>query len=191
MLLTHDNAVFTNLAFGGAIPAPWDVPPAGAPSMDGVIPKAMGQMFELAQEQAAHATFEFHVTVLEVYNEYVRDLISEQPWEKHEVTEVSGQTGVATVRNFDSIMTHLCPGLRTCQLYIRTHPIRGGMRYFVPMLGQGYAPASYISAHTPSAVVCATSCPCWARVTHLPAIYPHTPHPPWYALLRAHAHIGC
>ena len=61
---------------------------AGSPSMDGVIPKAMVQMFQLAQDQAAHATFEFHVTVLEVYNEYVRDLISEQPWEKHEVRQL-------------------------------------------------------------------------------------------------------
>lgn len=73
----------------------------GSPSMDGVIPKAMAQMFQLAQDQAAHATFEFHVTVLEVYNEYVRDLISEQPWEKHEVTEGSGQTGVPTARTVE------------------------------------------------------------------------------------------
>eukprot|EP00040_Diaphanoeca_grandis_P031090 m.185260 g.185260 ORF g.185260 m.185260 type:complete len:884 (-) comp32225_c0_seq1:569-3220(-) len=70
----------------------------GMPSMTGIIPCAMSQVFVLAEELKEQASFEFHVSVLEVYTEYVRDLISETPWEKHEVTEASGYSDVPTAR---------------------------------------------------------------------------------------------
>ena len=65
-------------------------------NLDGVIPRSVSEIFQLAEADSDNATFSFAVSVLEVYNEAVRDLLSETPDEKHDVTEGSGTADVPT-----------------------------------------------------------------------------------------------
>lgn len=65
-------------------------------NLDGVIPRSVTEIFRLAEEDGANASFTFAVSVLEVYNEAVRDLLSETPDERHDVTEGSGISDVPT-----------------------------------------------------------------------------------------------
>mmetsp|Transcript_35936 Transcript_35936/g.94217 ORF Transcript_35936/g.94217 Transcript_35936/m.94217 type:complete len:927 (+) Transcript_35936:37-2817(+) len=67
-------------------------PPAdhGMPEMSGIIPRAVAEIFALRAAQVDTASIKIQVSVLEVYNEAVRDLLSAKPWEKHDVTDASG-----------------------------------------------------------------------------------------------------
>eukprot|EP00037_Helgoeca_nana_P036734 m.12829 g.12829 ORF g.12829 m.12829 type:complete len:876 (+) comp7904_c0_seq1:52-2679(+) len=73
-------------------------PPAesGLPEMSGIIPRVIAEVFELKEAQRAMATVSIEITVLEVYNEAVRDLLSEKPWAKHEVTDSGSGAEVLT-----------------------------------------------------------------------------------------------
>lgn len=73
----------------------------GVTEMNGVIPRTMNELFRLMETEAESASFAIRVSVMEVYNDYVRDLLSPKPWEKHEVTEGSGMVDAPTVQQVE------------------------------------------------------------------------------------------
>eukprot|EP00039_Didymoeca_costata_P008177 m.108800 g.108800 ORF g.108800 m.108800 type:complete len:814 (+) comp13980_c0_seq2:409-2850(+) len=73
----------------------------GIEVMNGVIPQAMTEVFRLINEQTKVASFKVTASVLEVYNDYVRDLLSPKPWQKHEVYEASGVVSVPSAEQVE------------------------------------------------------------------------------------------
>lgn len=84
-------------------------PPAdsGLPEMTGIIPAVVGEIFALKDAQRDMAMVTIEVSVMEVYNEAVRDLLSDKPWTKHEVTDHGSGSEVLTAKKV-SVNCEVC-----------------------------------------------------------------------------------
>ncbi|KAI8791899.1 kinesin-like protein KIF25 [Biomphalaria glabrata] len=96
-----------------------DYNPSHDPHPDeGVIPRATRELFRLIEEKPV-GTHSLEVSVVEVYNNDIKDLLSRDPNAKHDVvTGGDGQLSIPTVTskpvdNVDSVMTLVQLGLKT------------------------------------------------------------------------------
>lgn len=64
--------------------------------MTGIVPACVTDIFRLVDERSGDAKHTVTVSVMEVYNNNIRDLLSDRPDDKHEITEGNGVAEVAT-----------------------------------------------------------------------------------------------
>ncbi|EEB05826.1 kinesin-like protein Tea2 [Schizosaccharomyces japonicus yFS275] len=69
----------------------------GQPGADGMIPLAVRDLFELVERNSSSDTFQIHVSYLEIYNERIRDLITNSSEEPRIRENANGEVTVTPV----------------------------------------------------------------------------------------------